>query len=70
MKKSLSLKRAVRVWLAENGMTQQQLADMLVIDRATFSRMLNGYRPANEDIASRLKAETGIDLQKYTEVAS
>ena len=70
MKRALSLKRAVRVWLAENGMTQQQLADTLVIDRATFSRMLNGYRPATSDFADRLKAETGIDLRDYMEVVS
>ena len=68
--KTLSLKRAVRIWLAENGMTQQQLADTLVIDRATFSRMLNGYRPADSAFADRLKAETGIDLRDYMEVVS
>ena len=72
MKPTRSLKQAVRVWLAENDMQQKDLADAMGVDRATLSRVLNGYRPSGsiEEIAEKLMGATGIDLGDYEQVQS
>lgn len=68
--RELTAKQAVRVWLAQNDMTQDGLANDLGFSQAYLSRVLCGYRPPSDELVSRMKRRTGIDLRDYEGVGA
>ncbi len=60
---------AIRVWLAEHDRPQVWLAQQIGINEGTLSTIVNGYKPASDEVADSLKRITGIDIRKFAKVA-
>lgn len=52
-------KDAITEYLSNRGITQNQLADELELDKGHFSRILSGDRPATLDLLRKLAKKTG-----------
>ena len=59
-----SNRRRVRVWLAENDLSQAWLAEQLGISEAGLSLALTGVRPMTDEIRDGIYTHTGIRLRK------
>lgn len=65
----IDAKVALRGWLIQNNRTQVWLASQLGIDETLLSRMLAGYRPMPDEIATAIRRITGINVRQFAEVA-
>lgn len=66
MTKHRTAKQVVRVYLAEQGKTQEWLARQMGIDHTLLSRVLSGYRPLTPEFAELVRRHTGLNLKPFT----
>jgi transcriptional regulator with XRE-family HTH domain len=64
-----SIRRRVRIYLAEHDLTQRQLAAELDIDESYLSLIIRGLRYPPREIALRLEAKLGIPAREFLGVA-
>lgn len=64
-----TLKQRVRIWLVEQGMTQDDLAARLHISPSHLSRILNQKERPSLPVATGLEEITGVPARAFAEVA-
>ena len=69
MRKKLTIRQRVRVYLAERDLTQRELADSLGMSEPRLSLILSGKVTPNLDEAFRIENLTGIPARDFAEVA-
>lgn len=65
----VAARRAIRVWLAERGKTQEWLARKSRLHATTLSRVLTGDLPATDAMVAKLERVTGINIRDLAKVA-
>jgi transcriptional regulator with XRE-family HTH domain len=58
-------KRALRVYLAARGRTQQQVARQMRVSTSLITAILGGYRVPTPVFLRRFRKVTGIDLTQF-----
>jgi transcriptional regulator with XRE-family HTH domain len=58
----------IRQWREFRQVTQEQLADMLEVDRTTVGKIENQKLPYNQDYLERVSAALGVDIEDLLSV--
>jgi transcriptional regulator with XRE-family HTH domain len=58
----------LRQWREFKEVTQEQLADMLEVDRTTVGKIENARLPYNQDYLERVSAALGVDIEDLVSV--
>lgn len=70
MRKLLTVKQRVRMWLAERNLTQRALAGRLGMSEARLSLILSGKSTPSLDEGLRLSGLTGIPAKAFVRRAA
>lgn len=58
----------IRAWRDYRGLSQEEAADRVEVDRTTISRLESGKIPYNQDILERLALAYGCDVEDLLKV--